>query len=207
MLINKLFSILYKRISIGKRRKILKRIDAYGTYRRKRRSTVYPAGMSKNILPFGEGHLPIKLGPKKTRASYNVADAIFEQAGFDMFKRKTSYQKFTLAFVILTLTTTAAFQCVDSIKRYFEWKIKTQITTATVKQLNYPSITICNVNKLRKSVVGSNLLIHGIFAVMTIQDLNKAYETAINVSILNKIVKPSNSYIDSYIFLELEVVR
>lgn len=69
--------------------------------------------------------------------------------------RVSKYDRMLLFFVWSVCLTLRLFKCNSSIEKYMKYDVKTKFVYNSVPKQNFPAITFCNVNFMRKSVVGT----------------------------------------------------
>lgn len=144
---------------------------------RRRRSSVYPQNnmLKRNSVDNGTKEKKVK--------TYNIEFGIFEQMGIEFIYGSNKSRKLRWFFIVLAMLFLVLFQCIDAVNRYLEWKVNTQITSETYQKIGYPSVLFCNVNPVKKSAIGSNLIIHLFIVLTNTLDLAvNAFETAIKVN-------------------------
>lgn len=69
-------------------------------------------------------------------------------------KRKSS--KLTWVIIFLCASMLFMLEIIDSCRQYFSFNVQETVTYEIVPELEFPAITLCNMNFLRKSSVGRN---------------------------------------------------
>lgn len=121
---------------------------------------------------------------KVATEKYNIAAGLRHQAGLDFLLSKTNLKKLVY-LVLTTLIIFTSWRCADSVNRYFDPKVKTQIVYKTLQEIKYPSITLCSKNLMKKSVVGSQLIFHYLMAFAVVPDDKDLINVALKVNLSN----------------------
>lgn len=71
-------------------------------------------------------------------------------------RKRKLFEKLIWAFITVCTISFCFWQCADCFRQYFSFDTKVKITFKTMSEMEFPAITLCSSNYLRKSTVGRN---------------------------------------------------
>lgn len=75
-----------------------------------------------------------------------------------IFPKKPLHNKYRVIWAViwLAMVSLALWLCAKSTQRFFEYRIKTRMYYQKMKEVQFPAITFCNQNMLKRSIAGSS---------------------------------------------------
>lgn len=91
--------------------------------------------------------------------SNTILDDFCERTSIDgclYIHRSKRFRKCVWIIAWLAMFVLLLWSCINSLILYFRYNVKAKITYESTEKIEFPAITICNINQMSRSVIGNN---------------------------------------------------